>query len=147
MRRYCHYHAHVFIHQSQFVSLLETLCYQPNDIHSDNQQQFIIDECKQFGFSIGFDHQGNLNRLELTHASEADLDDLLVPIGPFVESGSFIELSVCPDSPGVSDDFTVHRWQFNGHGVVKQQYPVITTPCSMASRCHQKNKDELVVAA
>ncbi|MCX4030345.1 hypothetical protein H0A36_26355 [Endozoicomonas sp. SM1973] len=147
MLRYCHYHAQVFIHQAQFISILETLCYHHSDINEQNQQSFISEEFKQLGFSVGFDGQGNINRLLLTHSPDADIDDLLVPIAPYVESGSFIELSVCPDSPGLSDSFTVHRWQFTGHGVSKQHFMVMQTPCSIVSRCHQKNKGNLSVAA
>ncbi|MDE1461296.1 hypothetical protein [Spartinivicinus poritis] len=147
MLRYCHYHAQVFIHQLQFIPILVSLCYHRCDINEQNQQPFIIDEFKQLGFSVGFDRQGNLNSLVLINTPDADIDDLLIPIAPYVESGSFIELSVCPDSLDLSDTFTVHRWQFTGHGVSKQHFMVMQTPCSILSRCHQKNKENLFVAA
>lgn len=147
MDKYCHYHTHFFIHRSQFVPFLEALCYQRNDITPENQQPFIQDEFKQSGFSVGFDRQGNLNQIVLTDTSEGELDDLFYPIATYVESGSFIELVVCSDDNQLADNFLVERWQFNGHTVVKKHYPVVASPCSVANRCHKKNKEQLSAAA
>ncbi|WP_163836249.1 hypothetical protein [Spartinivicinus ruber] len=140
MDKYCHYHSHFFIHRSQFIPLLEALCYQRSDITYDNQQPFIMDEFKQSGFSVEFDKNGNINQIVLSETPEGDLDDLITPIATYVESGSFIELIVNAEDNKLKNSILIERWQFNGHRAVKEYYPVVLTPACSTKHCNTHNK-------
>lgn len=115
----------VFSQKEQFQALLEALCYHPQDISADNVYAFIMTEFSNFNLAVAFDSQGHLTSIELISAPEDELDDLLVPIAPYVELGSFLECAFHSTNQHLAaNEIAVIRFQFNHHQLTTQLFAV-----------------------
>ncbi|WP_163832946.1 hypothetical protein [Spartinivicinus ruber] len=120
-----HHSAQFSIKQEQFQPLLEALCYHPQDISPDNIYAFVMTEFSSFNFSVAFNQAGDLNSIELISTPEGDIDDLLVPIAPYVEPSSFIECAFHPTNHYLpSNEIAVVRWLFDRQEVNSSLYAV-----------------------
>ncbi|MDE1462391.1 hypothetical protein [Spartinivicinus poritis] len=120
-----HYRAQFLVNKKQFQPLLEALCYHPQDISPDNIYAFVMTEFSSFNFAVTFNQAGNLNKIELISTPEGDIDDLLVPIAPYVEPTSFIECAFRPSNQYLANnEIAVIRWEFSHQIVTSSLYAI-----------------------
>ena len=66
----------------------------------------------QFGWSLDFDDNGNVNSIEHLLTYSSDEKRLFDAIAPYVKPGSYIQM--------VGEDDTIWRWFFDGTRCIKQ---------------------------
>ena len=71
----------------------------------------------QFGWSLEFDDDGNVNFIEHVLECAGEEDRLFEVIAPYVKTGSYIQM--------IGEDDAIWRWFFDGEHCIKQQPTII----------------------